>query len=80
MCERKQFSIVLAHALVKAGKFSYSLHGKKKSNLRLCERKQFSIVLAHATTIHKTQESTIDHMTGDLDTTTRSGKPPCPIS
>ena len=80
LCECKQFPIVLAHALVKAGKFSYSLHGKNKSNLILCERKQFSVVIAHATTIYKTQGSTIDHMTGDLDTTTRSGKPPCPIS
>ena len=65
---------------VKSRKFSYSLHGKnKKSNLVLCEHKQFPIVLAHATTIHKTQGSTTDHMIGDLDTTTKGGKHPCPI-
>ena len=65
---------------VKSRKFSYSLHGKnKKSNLVLCEHKQFPIVLVHATTIHKTQGSTTDHMIGDLDTTTKGGKHPCPI-
>ena len=31
-------------------------------------------------TIHKTQGSTIDHMTGNLDTTTEGGKHLCPIS
>ena len=66
--------------LVKARKFLYLLHGKnKKSDLILCERKQFPIVLAHATTIHKTQRSTIDYMTGDLDTTNKGGKHSCPI-
>ena len=67
--------------LVKAGKFSYSLHGKnKKSNLIFCERKQFAVVLAHAINIHKTQGITIDCMTGDLDITIKGGKHLCPIS
>ena len=66
---------------MKARKFSYSLHGKnKKSTLIFCERKIFPIILAHAITIHKTQGSTIDHMTGNLDTTTEGGKHPCAIS
>ena len=66
---------------VKARKFSYSLYGKSKSNLIFSERKQFPIVLAHASTMHKTQGSTINHMTVDLDTTTkRAGKHPCLIS
>ena len=67
-----------APILMKARKFSYSLHGKnKKSNLIFCECKQFPIVLVHATTIHKTQGSTINHMTGDLD---KGGKHPCLVS
>ena len=65
---------------MKARKFSYSLHGKNKSNLIFCKCKQFPIVLAHATTIHKTQGSTIDLMTGHLDTATNDGKYPCPVS
>ena len=51
----------------------------KKSNLIFYERKQFPIVLAHATTIHKTQGIIIDHMTEDLDTTTKGGKHQCSI-
>ena len=45
--------------LAKARKFSYSLHGKSKSNLIFCELQQFPIGLAHATTVHKTHKSTI---------------------
>ena len=61
--------------LVKARTFSYLLHGKNKySNLMLCERKQLPIALAHTTTLHKTQGNTIDHMTGNHETTTKGGK------
>ena len=66
---------------MKERKFLYSVHWKNnKSSLIFCECKQFPIVLAHATTIHKTYGSTIDHMTGDLDTTPKRGNHPCPVS
>ena len=45
--------------LAKAREFSYSLHGKSKSNLIFCELQQFPIGLAHATTVDKTHKSTI---------------------
>ena len=66
--------------LVKERKFLYSVHWESnKSSLIFCECKQFPIVLAHATTIHKTHGSTIDHMTGDLDSAPKCGKRLCPI-
>ena len=61
--------------------FSYSPPGAKRGykNAIKCERKQFPLVLAHAITIHKTQGSTQDYMTGDLNRETRGGKYLCPI-
>ena len=61
--------------------FSYAPPGGKNryKNAIRCERKQFPLVLAHAITIHKTQGSTQDHMTGDLNRETRGGKYQCPI-
>ena len=44
------------------------------------ERKQFPLVLCHALTIHKSQGSTYEYMTGDMDRTTKSGKGIVPIS
>ena len=67
---------------VKGKRFAYAPKSQRKGQKTAiqCERKQFPIVLAHAITIHKTQGSTQDYMTGDLDTTTQGGKRPCPIS
>ena len=55
-------------------KFTYVPPGGKKryTNAIECERKQFPLVLAHAITVHKTQGSTQDYMTGDLDDSTRN--------
>ena len=40
---------------------------KRSKSLIVTERKQFPLILAHAITIHKSQRSTIDYMTGNLN-------------
>ena len=53
-------------------------YGRGRKNL-YAERKQFPLVLAHALTIHKSQGSTLEYMTADLDRTTKTGKGIVPI-
>ena len=59
---------------VRNKEFTYVPPGGKKrfDNAAKCERKQFPLVLSHATTVHKTQGSTLDHVTGDLNDSTRN--------
>ena len=45
---------------------------KRGTSLIVAERKQFPSILAHACMIHKSQGSTIDYMTGNLDQTSRN--------
>ena len=45
---------------------------KRGKSLIVAERKQFPSILAHAFMIHKSQGSTIDYMTGNLDQTSRN--------
>lgn len=49
-----------------------------KSNITV-ERKQFPLVLGHAITIHKSQGSTLEHMSGNMDQTTKNGKGLAPV-
>ena len=59
---------------VETKRFVYVPPGGKKryENSIQCERKQFPLLLAHATTVHKTQGSTLDNLTGDLDDSTKN--------
>ena len=50
-----------------------------RSNNVWVERKQFPLVTAHALTIHKSQGSTMQYMTGDMDRTTKTGSRSTPI-
>ena len=43
------------------------------------ERLQFPLTAAHAMTVHKSQGSTIEYMTGDMDRTSKNPKYPTPV-
>ena len=52
---------------------------KRGKSLILAKRKQFPLILAHAITINRSQGSTIDYMTGNLDQATRNKNRKAPV-
>ena len=56
------------HISVSTNRFSF----KRRKLLIVAKTKQFPLILARAVTIHKSQGSAIDYMTGNLDETSRN--------
>ena len=61
---------------VSTNRFSF----KRGKSLIVAKRKQFPLIFAHAITIHESQGSTIDCMTGNLDQTSKNKNGKAPVS